>query len=159
MSDHLEGTDTNFIIELLSGFKIKMKMTIKVSYICKVFSDATETLPFRALIKVAFAKSTEPVATNRYVTNCVSDFLPTGCELDTEPDRHRHATVVDHMQRGHVIVLLSQHKEDLQKSRGSASGNHRHRQSMQERLDSPARKSPQGLIEIEETCVRVVRFK
>lgn len=57
--------------------------------------------------KSYFYEIRRTVATNRHVTNCISDFLPTGCELDTEPNRHRHATVVDHMQRGHVIVLLS----------------------------------------------------
>lgn len=34
-------------------------------------------------------------------------------ELHAEPDGHWHYTVVDHMQRRHVVKLLSEYKEDL----------------------------------------------
>lgn len=38
----------------------------------------------------------------------------TGGELDAEPDAEGHDAVVDHVQSGHVLVLLAQNEEELQ---------------------------------------------
>lgn len=43
-----------------------------------------------------------------------------GRELDAEPHRHRHHAVVDHVQGRHLIILLSEHKEELEKSKISS---------------------------------------
>lgn len=37
--------------------------------------------------------------------------IRTWSELHAKPDRHRHDTMVDDVQRGHVFVLFTQHKE------------------------------------------------
>lgn len=39
--------------------------------------------------------------------------VPAGGELHAEPHRHRHHAVVDHVQGGDVVVLLTQDEEDL----------------------------------------------
>ena len=36
------------------------------------------------------------------------------CELEAHPDGEGHDAVVDHMQRRHVLVLLSQNEKELQ---------------------------------------------
>lgn len=59
-----------------------------------------------------------------YVGVCLC--LRTWCELDTKPDRHRHAAVMDDMQRCYLTRLLAQHKEDLQK----ANNKHNYIQSL-----------------------------
>lgn len=38
-------------------------------------------------------------------------YILTWSKLEPEPDRHGHDAVVDHVQRGHVLVLLAQYKE------------------------------------------------
>ncbi len=40
--------------------------------------------------------------------------VATGSEADSEPDTHRHNTVVDDVKKGDVLVLFAQNEEELQ---------------------------------------------
>lgn len=40
-----------------------------------------------------------------------------GGEFNSEPDRHRHTTVMDDVKRRHVAILLPQHEENLKRKR------------------------------------------
>lgn len=37
----------------------------------------------------------------------------TGSELDAEPHAHRHDSVMDNVQRGHLVIFLAHDEEEL----------------------------------------------
>lgn len=76
-------------------------------------------LPPEVFVVLGSKGCEEIVAVHNDVDECIQKpkkaGVAAGSEFYTEPNGHRHDTVVDDVKRGHVIIFLSKNKEKLKK--------------------------------------------